>query len=1026
MKKAEEDTLERLSAIDLRLEKAFRPSGLVESSSIVNDSTAEGKSYLEKLGVPFVAGTPAIKSPRRLHPLSKSNKSRGKTDQLDVSQEGSAIHCLLSHVGVPKSQSKQEGNQVKESVRRRKVDRWVDQLVAREEDPVKVGRECIEVLGLELDECFQFLDLELQFLHSLCVGGGDATPIKTAENCLMRKEKILHLWRDSHKVLWQVIQIYDEERRVYLQERDSDEFIRKLKRRVGDLTMSLGVAEAERDEARSSLDEFQTYFEHVSQFEEQEESNVRVSMSKLRAKQHEIEPSGVSEFLSKLYDQMMVRLRQKKLADKLRKEEEAKYINGRDEDDEVDEELGMITGSFRVNNRRLSTLSSTKGLEQEKEEDPFDFSQNRNRKSFNMAADIPEEGELKEEDSVSSEDEVENSSDGTEVELEENKPVHPKDKSNSDADSGDRKEERKPALAMKKKGSVRNSLMVEEQIFALSSQLDNLQISHMIANMLEKMSSKDLQSTVLSLGNNCRDEIGSVLLEAVIDGKQSAFVKNLFKTFQGKQRAELLLEFVKTLPVEEIQMFFPGMAEIMGAKQFHDLVGRVSFGDGAAAILEQHEIEKEHEEMEVETEDCETQTEPVEIWSASEEPGSAIGVKMQSTRALLKELKNTNEAEGLVLSAIGKEVCDGWSSAPQSPKKKKNPQVKQVAVVNRRLLQSADNVSIKVLVERANKVSLPWEKYLTKPKGHCRKIDASQMENDIIGEVFMKKVIADKSNNAHKSSHSMTKATLHYFTQKYGLKKLAEEYLYGVVDCIRQNHDHSSRIELFGRLVGIVDPDNFSPLLSEVVSETLALAYRHDQISKLYEHGTGKTFIKSVSAMRAVRTIFLLVEGDIIRDKSGNFEEPISRSDVDSSIRTWSIPANLRQRLIKWVEANSKAQFEVDSSSSSDIKVVNTDEFLKEVVDVFVAKLAIDSEMVGSLFRAYDKDNNGVLTFDEFTHLMNQCQPCPPLDEAQIMDLWIDINDSEDDDDDDSVTVEGFTRVIMQKNLQLPYWRKTD
>ena len=98
--------------------------------------------------------------------------------------------------------------------------------------------------------------------------------------------------------------------------------------------------------------------------------------------------------------------------------------------------------------------------------------------------------------------------------------------------------------------------------------------------------------------------------------------------------------------------------------------------------------------------------------------------------------------------------------------------------------------------------------------------------------------------------------------------------------------------------------------------------------------------------------------------------------------------------------------------------------FLQKVLEVFKKKIDIDRQMIMALFSHYDQNKDGVLSLNEFTNLMNQCQPCPPLTEAQIMDLWIEVNDSEFDDDSDSITPEGFTNIITKKNIQLPYWKQ--
>ena len=65
----------------------------------------------------------------------------------------------------------------------------------------------------------------------------------------------------------------------------------------------------------------------------------------------------------------------------------------------------------------------------------------------------------------------------------------------------------------------------------------------------------------------------------------------------------------------------------------------------------------------------------------------------------------------------------------------------------------------------------------------------------------------------------------------------------------------------------------------------------------------------------------------------------------------------------------------------------------------------------------------GVLSYNEFTRLLNDCQPSPPMSESEILDLWVEVNENDNDDDDDSVTKESFAGICVARALLLPYWK---
>ena len=97
-----------------------------------------------------------------------------------------------------------------------------------------------------------------------------------------------------------------------------------------------------------------------------------------------------------------------------------------------------------------------------------------------------------------------------------------------------------------------------------------------------------------------------------------------------------------------------------------------------------------------------------------------------------------------------------------------------------------------------------------------------------------------------------------YFYKKYGLKKIAEEYLYALVAAIKVHKSDNKRIETFGALCGIVHEGSYSPYLCDVILEALGLVFPASQIRTRLDHSTGSKhcYVDLLKCKSAVQKIF--------------------------------------------------------------------------------------------------------------------------------------------------------------------------
>lgn len=76
---------------------------------------------------------------------------------------------------------------------------------------------------------------------------------------------------------------------------------------------------------------------------------------------------------------------------------------------------------------------------------------------------------------------------------------------------------------------------------------------------------------------------------------------------------------------------------------------------------------------------------------------------------------------------------------------------------------------------------LPWSQYMKKKHKKGKKLSLLQLES-VICDIYQGKAIADQIND--REGHERTGLPMYvrdYFTQKYGLKKISDDYMYNIL-----------------------------------------------------------------------------------------------------------------------------------------------------------------------------------------------------------------------------------------------------
>jgi len=128
----------------------------------------------------------------------------------------------------------------------------------------------------------------------------------------------------------------------------------------------------------------------------------------------------------------------------------------------------------------------------------------------------------------------------------------------------------------------------------------------------------------------------------------------------------------------------------------------------------------------------------------------------------------------------------------------------------------------------------------------------------------------------------------HYFIRQYGLKSIALKNLANLAAGVRQEHATNTRLRLFGKLAGMLDPDDYHDSRVNMMMEGLRALFHTNEI---HGHMEGHPSIAVTSLASATLAVFtskyyfpdddelLLVEG-----------KPMLHPDMEEEIRELADP----------------------------------------------------------------------------------------------------------------------------------------
>lgn len=301
-------------------------------------------------------------------------------------------------------------------------------------------------------------------------------------------------------------------------------------------------------------------------------------------------------------------------------------------------------------------------------------------------------------------------------------------------------------------------------------------------------------------------------------------------------------------------------------------------------------------------------------------------------------------------------------------------------------------------------IMLPWKKYVRKLEllgraARMRKITLPSVAG-IICDVYEKKLANDMVEDRECTPRSLLTTTVkHYFVQKYGLRRVAEEYIMGIVACIRRHAVASSRLRTFGVLTGVLQSKEFSPHLSDVVMEVLGQLYNVDQVRARLSYGEGSCWVPLNSALAALQHVFVAFDTAVLPPVTSTLRPPT---------RVYRVSAAGRKRMLAQVQKElAVTAYTVNEQLKQqfgDLMLVDADKLLGAVLQWYMREVQGLREVTESQFhtlsRAQTDATAGMLQFSKFCELMTLvAAPAQRrfLGQKAFMKMWEDANGTEED-----------------------------
>ena len=317
-----------------------------------------------------------------------------------------------------------------------------------------------------------------------------------------------------------------------------------------------------------------------------------------------------------------------------------------------------------------------------------------------------------------------------------------------------------------------------------------------------------------------------------------------------------------------------------------------------------------------------------------------------------------------------------------------------------------------------------WAKYLVEKPAHVKHRKISEKRADkLIGHIYKKKISSALMDEKNQEPDSMCETVYHYFNQKYGMKKMAEEFIYGMVKCAEKFEEGRSknlRIHTFGVLLGKIHTDSYSPIITESVMAFLSHLYPVEKVGTKLDEGYGKCFVLLSVCLKALTNVLVPFQGDSVEEDK---RKELEKNRFYIPEKTFE---KCKNTIVQWATpAKDVVKINKEMKKLGSQEVINVDHVLHLIMDEYLKYNDKNRRELVEALLAFDTDGDGKINFHEFKTFMESCHSMYiPITERVISRLWMEMQEHLETSGEENFTpqlaAETFAAASMHYDIHPP------
>jgi len=236
----------------------------------------------------------------------------------------------------------------------------------------------------------------------------------------------------------------------------------------------------------------------------------------------------------------------------------------------------------------------------------------------------------------------------------------------------------------------------------------------------------------------------------------------------------------------------------------------------------------------------------------------------------------------------------------------------------------------------------------------------------------MIQLVEDKKNNQR---DTMAEYVEEYLLSQFGMKKMAEEKKQTLVNTILTFSGSNSRLFIFGTMIGVVKPEIYSPIFSDIVLQILGRIFSNwgGIAEKFFANDEGSFLVTLEEALFGVVGVKFGSVNDVSKNRGSGFNGILcDLTDVHSLLEL--IKSIERESITcKRLSANDQNYTRPESCH---LLQVDLDKVLNLVFDCYEKQIFLEKERLHKLIvEEFDIDRSGAISIEEFKGCLEHLSP---------------------------------------------------